>query len=221
MENENICKICKKKYKTHQTLLNHNKKSHPEEVNIENMQQQTQLIFNCSLCNKDFTQEQDKMKHEKTCKKHEKTCKKQPSSTVINNHNDISQNDLNEINKILLDLFSITSDTPKKYKYIDFSNNFDDKFTKFKNVAIIYYKKKYAYIYEEKINSFILLDKDEFIDNLGEYHVCNIFENYDIYNDELNDVVKNQLDEFIEDRNSSDNKEKIKLILFNEIKEHD
>ena len=75
MENENICKICKKKYKTHQTLLNHNKKSHPEEVNIENMQQQTQLIFNCSLCNKDFTQEQDKMKHEKTCKKHEKTCK--------------------------------------------------------------------------------------------------------------------------------------------------
>ena len=61
-----------------------------------------------------------------------------------------------------------------------------------------------------------MVDKEELIEELIDYRVCDIEDYYMQYKDELEIPVKHKIDELIEHRGEDDiTKDKIKLLLFN------
>lgn len=77
MEKKFICKICNKKYKSYQSLWNHNRKFHPNlNHNEQNMSismsilshsEQNNKLFKCEFCNKQYKHIQSKNRHQKKC----------------------------------------------------------------------------------------------------------------------------------------------------------
>uniref|UniRef100_A0A6C0DA98 KilA-N domain-containing protein n=1 Tax=viral metagenome TaxID=1070528 RepID=A0A6C0DA98_9ZZZZ len=65
---EYICKICKKNYKTYQTLWKHNKKFHPIKIPEIIVPSTSNKIYECKYCNKQYNILQSKWKHEQICK---------------------------------------------------------------------------------------------------------------------------------------------------------
>ena len=72
------CTICKKDYKSYQSLWNHNKKFHDNinnQTNDYNNQSndytnnETKKLYSCSKCKKEYTHFQNRWRHEKTCNK--------------------------------------------------------------------------------------------------------------------------------------------------------
>lgn len=101
---ENQCLICNKRYKTYNSLWNHNKKYHKEEIiKKEPVENKPLTKFKCKNCEKNFNNRQSKWRHEKTCKnqvtneelaeklskleKELEDFKNKPTQTVINNIN--------------------------------------------------------------------------------------------------------------------------------------
>ena len=82
VDNTFICKICKKYYKSRNSLGNHNRKFHPKDKHISTTNQLKSTLdklnstfnqlstykYNCKYCNKGYNINQSKWKHEKTCK---------------------------------------------------------------------------------------------------------------------------------------------------------
>jgi hypothetical protein len=74
----------------------------------------------------------------------------------------------------------------------------------------------YAHVYDPDNKVFKLVDKDELVDELIDYRVCDIEEYYMQYKNELDLPVKNKIEELIEHRGDNEStKGKIKLLLFN------
>ena len=74
---EYTCNICNKNYKSYQSLWNHNKKFHYNNIiektsNVTNSDTKMSLNvtkkYECIYCNKNFNYRQNKYQHEKTCK---------------------------------------------------------------------------------------------------------------------------------------------------------
>jgi len=93
---EYTCNICNKNYKSYQSLWNHNKKFHYNNIiektsNVTNSDTKMSLNvtkkYECIYCNKNFNYRQNKYQHEKNCK------------TKINNNNEIEtlKNTVNEL----------------------------------------------------------------------------------------------------------------------------
>ncbi len=87
------CKICNKIYKSYQSLWNHNHKYHDNQYNhndnldnhsdnqSDNLNNHIKLKhYYCGKCNKEFSQFQNRWRHEKTCKEISK-------NEIINNQN--------------------------------------------------------------------------------------------------------------------------------------
>jgi outer membrane protein OmpA-like peptidoglycan-associated protein len=75
--NEYNCKICNKKYKSYQSLWNHNKKFHNQNVVVCSSNKVVSDVVcgtltikknNCKYCNKIFNDRSNKYKHQKICK---------------------------------------------------------------------------------------------------------------------------------------------------------
>ena len=75
--NEYNCKICNKKYKSYQSLWNHNKKFHNQNVVVCSSNEVVSDVVcgtltikknNCKYCNKIFNDRSNKYKHQKICK---------------------------------------------------------------------------------------------------------------------------------------------------------
>ena len=75
------CKICNKIYKSYQSLWNHNHKFHDNQYNhndnldnhsdnqSDNLNNHIKLKqYHCGKCNKEFSQFQNRWRHEKNCK---------------------------------------------------------------------------------------------------------------------------------------------------------
>jgi hypothetical protein len=66
------CKICIKEYKTYQTLWNHNKKFHNDNIIIESPKKSNESpakIYNCKFCNKIYNKKNSRWSHEQKCSK--------------------------------------------------------------------------------------------------------------------------------------------------------
>ena len=93
---EHICNICDKKYKSYQSLWNHNKKFHT--ANLENIQDidESKLIYICKYCNKKFDKKQKKWYHQQKCKdtSNNITTTIPKEGTITNINNNINNNKL-------------------------------------------------------------------------------------------------------------------------------
>ena len=102
---EFICKICNKNYKSYQSLWNHNHKYHyNHNDNLDNHKDNHSDNLNnhidnhiklkqyyCGKCNKEFSQFQNRWRHEKTCKE---------SSKQITNNENLQQEIIDLKNKV-------------------------------------------------------------------------------------------------------------------------
>ncbi len=294
-----ICEICQKNYKSYQTLWKHNKKFHNHNIIPDNPSDNQNIIldnpsdnqniipdnhslFNCKYCNRQFTFNQNKWRHEKICikthenkikklseenkalkddmdelkklikdllnkkcKMHYKTLQKINNSGNLNNNGNTNSGNLNNngntnsgnlnnntinntVNIMALGQENINDVLTKteKMKILNQKANalpfmieyvhFNDKFPQFKNIAITNSRNNYAHLYDDTLKIFKLIDKNELIDDLIDYRVCDIEEYYFNYVDELVEPVKKKIEELLENRGDNDHtKEKIKLLLFN------
>ena len=78
LSKEFYCNLCEKKYKSYQSLWNHNKKKHKKSVNLsqkEHFESQKEHFesqkehFECRYCDKSYKHYQSKNRHEKNCNK--------------------------------------------------------------------------------------------------------------------------------------------------------
>jgi hypothetical protein len=160
----------------------------------------------------------------KNCKMHYKTLQKINNSGTMNN-GVINNNTINivalgkeNIDDVLTktDKIAILNKKENALPYMIELVHFNDKFPQFKNIAITNNRTNYAHLYDQESKVFKLVDKDELIEELIDYRVCDIEDYYMQYKNELELPVKNKIEELIEHRGDNENtKDRIKLLLFN------
>jgi len=264
------CDICKKNYKSYQSLWKHKKLLHNQKVINDNHPDNHNIIisdypaetnkYKCKYCDKDFKYNQNKWRHEKkcentykqninelkeenkilkkdmdelkkmmnellnkNCKMHYKTLQKINNSGnmntgTINNTINIMALGQENIDEVLskTDKIAILNKKENALPYMIEMVHFNDKYPQFKNIAITNNRTKQAYLYDTINKVFKMVDKEELIEELIDYRVCDIEDYYMQYKDELELPVKYKIEELIEHRGEDDiTKDKIKLLLFN------
>ena len=157
------------------------------------------------------------------CKMHYKTLQKINNSGnmntgTINNTINIMALGQENIDEVLskTDKIAILNKKENALPYMIEMVHFNDKYPQFKNIAITNNRTKQAYLYDTINKVFKMVDKDELIEELIDYRVCDIEDYYMQYKDELEIPVKYKIEELIERRGEDDiTKDKIKLLLFN------
>jgi hypothetical protein len=256
------CDKCKKKYSSYQSIWNHNKKFHSNNIEL-NVNDNIKLDINdkikCDYCNKHYNNKYTLKTHLKTCSikkfneqtiqinndnliileqlkieriKEEKEVlklklklKSKSSSTTTNNNikNINSQLNLNNTNinnnfKIISigreNLQEILSLIEKKTilnaRYgcleqlvnIIHCGNYDQ----FKNILITNLKDEYAYKYDNNLNKFICIKKNEIIRDLVSERLENIREIYEELSEtnKINDSTKKLIKEFLDKMTNED-----------------
>ncbi len=205
-----------------------------------------QSIFPCDKCGKEYKHIQSKNRHQnkcvaqnyekqinelrktindllnRECKMHHKTLEK------INNINSNNINSNNTINIIALGKENINEILSKTEKinilnkksnalpYMIEYMHFNDRFPQFKNIAITNNKNNLAHLYNPIERKFKLVNKKDLIEELIDYRVCDIEEYYLEYKDELDEPVRNKIEELLEHRGENNETiDKINLLLFN------
>jgi len=211
------CEYCEKEFIYRQSKSRHMKKCKPinnvlidkYEKDIADLKQMIHDLLN------------------KNCKMHYKTLQKINNGNInngnintgtINNTINIMALGHENINDVLTkaEKISILNKKENALPYMIEMVHFNDKYPQFKNVAITNSRSKHAYLYDTTNKVFKLVDKDELVEELIDYRVCDIEEYYLAYKNELELPVKNKIEELIRDRGDDDNtKDRIKLLLFN------
>ncbi len=218
--NKYKCKYCDKDFKYNQNKWRHEKKcENTYKQNINELKEENKIL-------KKDMDELKKMMNEllnKNCKMHYKTLQKINNSGNMNNgtiNNTINIMALGQenIDEVLskTDKIAILNKKENALPYMIEMVHFNDKYPQFKNIAITNNRTKQAYLYDTINKVFKMVDKEELIEELIDYRVCDIEDYYMQYKDELELPVKYKIEELIEHRGEDDiTKDKIKLLLFN------
>jgi len=223
---ENTCEYCDRTLSSKRSLRRHylickNKQN----IILENEQLKNAIKERDEKYSKDID-ELKKMMNEllnKNCKMHYKTLQKINNSGTMNNgtiNNTINIMALGQenIDEVLskTDKIAILNKKENALPYMIEMVHFNDKYPQFKNIAITNNRTKQAYLYDTINKVFKMVDKEELIEELIDYRVCDIEDYYMQYKDELELPVKYKIEELIEHRGEDDiTKDKIKLLLFN------
>ena len=226
---KHICEYCSKEFKYKQGKSRHQKICSQKIVKSDLTTLKDEIRDEMK---KEYEKNIDELKKvivdllNKNCKMHYKTLQKINNSAGRDLNNGIINN--NTINIVALgkenfddvltktDKLTILNKKENALPYMIELVHFNDKFPQFKNIAITNNRNDYAHVYDPDNKVFKLVDKDELVDELIDYRVCDIEEYYMQYKDELDLPVKNKIEELIEHRGDNDNtKGKIKLLLFN------
>ena len=162
----------------------------------------------------------------KNCKMHYKTLQKINNSAGRDLNNGVINN--NTINIMALgheniddvltktDKLTILNKKENALPYMIELVHFNDKFPQFKNIAITNMRTTFAHVYDPDNKVFKMVDKDELVEELIDYRVCDIEDYYLQYKNELDKPVRDKIEELIEHRGENEaTKGKIKLLLFN------
>lgn len=230
---EIICDDCNKKFASVRNLHRHHeicklRQNQVDILKLENDRLKNDIIIKEEQFKNDMD-ELKKMVNEllnKNCKMHYKTLQKINTSAGRDQNNGIINNNTinivalgrEDIDKVLTktDKLTILNKKENALPYMIELVHFNDKFPQFKNIAITNNRNNYAHVYDPDNKVFKLVDKNELIDELIDYRVCDIEEYYIQYKDEIERPVRDKIKELIDHRGDNDNtKDKIKLLLFN------
>jgi len=226
-----ICEYCKKEFTFSKNLKRHyNTCKIKKNMLIQLTEENTKLKNDIINKEEEFKKEMSELKKmmnellNKNCKMHYKTLQKINNSGTMNN-GVINNNTINivalgkeNIDDVLTktDKIAILNKKENALPYMIELVHFNDKFPQFKNIAITNNRTNYAHLYDQESKVFKLVDKDELIEELIDYRVCDIEDYYMQYKNELELPVKNKIEELIEHRGDNENtKDRIKLLLFN------
>jgi hypothetical protein len=146
-----------------------------------------------------------------------------------NSHNTINNNNINNINIIQLGKENLTDLFTQKEK-IDILNkkntaileliekaHFNPKYPELHSIVLTNQKTNSLYLYNEDKKIFKLTNKEEAIDLLIEYKVCDIEEFYEENKNKLSETVKQTIETIIDDRYDNDDKPIVNKQIRNDI----
>ncbi len=164
-------------------------------------------------------------------KMHPKKFQKMKNNIETNNgtiNENINNGTINNINIISLgsenleDVFSekekisILNKKNQALQHIIEYVHFNDKYPQFQNIVITNNRTNTAHMYDQKSKAFKLVDKDDLIESLIEYRICDIEEFYNEFEDKLDENTKNIINKMIEERGDDEKiNNDIKLLIFN------
>jgi hypothetical protein len=223
---ENTCEYCHKILSCMRSLRRHYTTCKMKKnILVENEQLKDEITELKTTTSKQLEELREQIKEllNKNCKMHYKTLQKinnngNMNTGTINNTINIMALGHENVNDVLTKAEKITILNKKEnaLPYMIEMVHFNDKYPQFKNIAITNNRTKHAYLYDAISKVFKMVDKDELVDELIDYRVCDIEEYYLAYKNELELPVKNKIEELIEHRGDNEfTKDKIKLLLFN------
>ncbi len=231
------CDICQKiisrkdNYKRHiLTCQSKNKKYEELETKTDNLHkklEEREQYFKTEIAElKDMVKELINT----NCKMHYKTFEKMKNNITINNTNNgtINNGPVNNINIIALgkenleeiftenEKINILNKKHNALNYIIEYVHFNEKFPQFQNIIVTNNRENTAYIYDQHKKEFKLVSKDELIEELIEFRICDIEDFYMEHTNNIDDITKEVIIKLIDERGSDEiTKNDVKLLLYN------
>jgi hypothetical protein len=231
-EEKSVCEYCKKEFLSSKNMKRHFdtckvKKHIITKLAEENEKLKLDMIAKEEEFKKDMAELKKMMTDllNKNCKMHYKTLQKINNSAGRDLNNGVINNTINimalgheNIDDVLTktDKLTILNKKENALPYMIELVHFNDNFPQFKNIAITNMRTTFAHVYDSVNKVFKMVDKDELVEELIDYRVCDIEDYYLQYKNELEKPVRDKIEELIEHRGENEaTKGKIKLLLFN------
>ncbi len=228
-----ICEDCNKDFACIRNLRRHYEICKLRQQRIDTLKKENEkLKLDMIAKEEEFKQDMAELKKmvtellNKNCKMHYKTLQKINNSAGRDlNNGVINNNTINimalgheNIDEVLTktDKLTILNKKENALPYMIELVHFNDKFPQFKNIAITNMRTTFAHVYDPDNKVFKMVNKDELVEELIDYRVCDIEDYYLQYKNELDKPVRDKIEELIEHRGENEaTKGKIKLLLFN------
>jgi hypothetical protein len=145
-----------------------------------------------------------------------------------NNTNNTNNGTINNVNIISLGNENIPAlfNTTEKLEVLNKKNNalyhliekvhFNDNYPQFKNIFITNNRHNEAHLYDMNSNKFKVVDKEEAINDIIEYRVCDIEEFYEELGEKLDPKAKDILENLFRERGDDNiTRDRVKLLIYN------
>jgi hypothetical protein len=230
--NKYKCKFCSNKYKFKQSKWNHeqkcNKKNYLEDLKKE-LEEKDKKIEEIEKSFEKFKKQMMDMMNKKY-KMHPKTFQKMINSNNYSNNNITINN--NQINYVEIGREDLPNVFTKKEKLMILKQlgspienivryaHLNDKYPQFQNIIITNVRSNQAYAYNEKLNKFILCDKNNLLEEMMIYRYDDLISFFDQYGHLLSPKLRESLQKsflFKDDTQICKNKYKeFNVIIYNE-----
>jgi hypothetical protein len=239
-DEKSFCEYCKKEFLSSKNMKRHSDTCKVKKQIIAKLAEENEKLKNDMIKKEnDMIKKEEEFKQDmaelkkmvsellnKNCKMHYKTLQKINNSAGRDlNNGVINNNTINimalgheNIDEVLTktDKLTILNKKENALPYMIELVHFNDKFPQFKNIAITNMRTTFAHVYDPDNKVFKMVDKDELVEELIDYRVCDIEDYYLQYKNELDKPVRDKIEELIEHRGENEaTKGKIKLLLFN------
>ncbi len=208
-QDNKTCKHCNKIYSRVDNLTRHLKTCKSKENIIKENEELKKELCDIKQDNKAMKQSLDELKKmildmmNKKCKMHPKTFQKMVNSNNYSNNNITINNNIRYVEygrENLNDVFSkkekmmlLKSDgsiIENIFKY----THLNDDYPQFQNIIITNRRSNEAYAYNEKLNKFIVCDKNELLEDLIEFRYDDLISFFEEYKDLLEPKLRDTLE---------------------------
>ncbi len=232
------CNFCNKTYSCYKNMFRHEKickknpKNNTEIIPTQvNINEKILEILNKNKVNKKTINEINSLltQMHSNNNSHNNNTTNTNTNSNNNSHNTINNNNINNINIIQLGKENLTDLFTQKEK-IDILNkkntaileliekaHFNPKYPELHSIVLTNQKTNSLYLYNEDKKIFKLTNKEEAIDLLIEYKVCDIEEFYEENKNKLSENVKKTIETIIDDRYDNDDKPIVNKQIRNDI----
>lgn len=246
------CDKCDKYYKSYQSLFNHKKYYHEKKRKVTKKPNTDESVV-CEYCDNSYSSKYTLTRHHNTCKKKPVISIQNDGDNNINGDENINGNNnlynseqhvnshntqnitnviVNLGNENLAELLSAKEQIKilnKRNKCLEYAIqyiHFNDRFPQFKNIMIDDLKSDKAFKFDINKKDYIVVKKDELLDDIIENRLSDIDEFRTINEDELGKVTKQRVEKYtkkmvkeFENPKSQfikDQKKNIEAIMYNE-----
>jgi hypothetical protein len=229
----NTCEYCNKQLSCYKSLMRHknickSKKSMIKENN--ELKIELDNLKNNTIKEMALLREQIKELINTRNKIHPKTLQKMINNSNNNNNSNNTINNTNNgtINIIALGKENIPTlfNTDEKMEVLNKKNNalyhliekvhFNEKYPQFQSLFITNNRNNEAHLYDVNSHKFKIVDKEEVINDMIEYRVCDIEEFYEELGDKLDQRAKDILEDLFRERGDDNiTRDKVKLLIYN------
>ena len=230
----NTCEYCQKELSCYTSLMRHKKTCKIKKAMIKentDLKNELDTLKGDTIKEMTLLREQIKDLLNTRNKIHPKTLQKMMNNNNINNSNNTNNTNngtINNVNIIALGNENIPElfNTTEKMEVLNKKNNalyhliekvhFNDSYPQFQSLYITNNRHNEAHLYDANSKKFKVVDKEEVINDIIEYRVCDIEEFYEELGDKLDQKAKDILENLFRERGDDNiTRDRVKLLIYN------
>lgn len=232
----NTCEYCHKELSCYTSLMRHKKTCKIKKAMIKentDLKNELDTLKSDTIKEMALLREQIKDLLNTRNKIHPKTLQKMMNnsnnnSNNTNNTNNTNNGTINNVNIIALGKENIPAlfNTTEKMEVLNKKNNalyhliekvhFNDSYPQFQSLYITNNRHNEAHLYDANSKKFKVVDKEEVINDIIEYRVCDIEEFYEELGDKLDQKAKDILENLFRERGDDNiTRDRVKLLIYN------